>query len=82
MTNDTNKSILFSASVDKKIIAWHTKRYDALFEINLEHPVATLRLTKDNEILLAIGDYKVKKMSTLLLEENLGSARLNIPREV
>jgi WD40 repeat protein len=45
LTSDTNKSILFSASLDMKIIAWHTKLYDALFEITLEHPVSTLRLT-------------------------------------
>jgi len=37
-----------------------------------------LRLTNDNEMLVAISDEG--ELSTLVLEENLESVRLNFPR--
>lgn len=56
LTSDHNQSILFSGSKDQRVIAWHTSNWVALFELNLEHPIYTLRLTTDNEILIAIAD--------------------------
>lgn len=82
LTKDANQTILFSGSLDKRIIAWHTKLYNALFEVTLDHSIYTLRLTPDNEILVAIDHATNGQMSTLQLEENLESIRLNLPREV
>jgi len=48
----------------------------------MDHPIYTLNLTPDNEILIAIADSENGKMSTLRLEENLDSVRLNIPRKI
>jgi hypothetical protein len=63
LTNDENQSILFSGSLDWKIIAWHTSSYFKLFEVVCEHPLYTLKITHDNEILVALD--KIGKMSTL-----------------
>ena len=80
LTSDSAQSILFSGSYDKRVIAWHTSRYIKLFEIACTHPLYTLKLTHDNEFLVALD--KKGSISTLQLEENLDSVRLNLPREV
>lgn len=63
------------------MIAWDTKNWVQLFELELEHPVYTLNITPDNEFLIASADKKDGQLSTLRLEENLDSIRLNIPRK-
>ena len=93
LSNDSNQSMLFSGSLDKRVIAWHTSQYFKLFEVTCEHPLYTIRITTDNEMLIASskmsndeevlqGSVNVGQMSTLQLEENLESVRLNLPKEV
>ena len=50
--------------------------------MKFDHPLYTLRLTNDNEILVAISQSSIGKISTLKLEENLDSVRLNFPRDI
>jgi hypothetical protein len=47
--------MLFSGSLDKRLIAWHTSSYFKLFEITCEHPLYTIRITTDNEMLVALA---------------------------
>ena len=80
LTNDSEQSILFSGSYDKRVIAWHTSGYFKLFEVAFTHPLYTLKLTHDNEMLVALA--KTGSMSSIELEENLDSIRLNLPSDV
>lgn len=61
-----------------RVVAWHTNLWNNIFEVTFQHPLYTLRLTNDNEMLVAISDEG--ELSTLVLEENLESVRLNFPR--
>jgi hypothetical protein len=51
----TNQEILFSGSNDMRVVAWHTDLWNNLFEVKFNHPLYTLMLTNDNEILVAIS---------------------------
>ena len=48
----------------------------------MEHPVYTLNITPDNEFLIAMAEPKDGRMSSMRLEENPDSVRLNIPRKI
>ena len=52
LTND--KSILFSGSNDKTVIAWHTSKFEYLFMMKFDHPIFTLKLTTRNNYLVAL----------------------------
>lgn len=38
-----------------RVVAWHTDLWNNLFEVKFNHPLYTLMLTNDNEILVAIS---------------------------
>jgi hypothetical protein len=63
-----------------RVVAWHTSLWINIFEVKFDHHLCTLRLTNDNELLVAIS--KAGKVSTLVLEENRDSVRLNFPRSI
>jgi WD40 repeat protein len=78
---NADQSMLFSASQDCRLVAWHTSNFEKMFEIEFEHPLYTIRLTNDNEVLVALAHADEGMISSLILEENLESVRLNFPRQ-
>lgn len=76
----SNQEVLYSCSYDKRVVAWHTKLWNSIFEVKFAHPLYTLRLTNDNEMLVAIS--KQGQLSTLVLEENPDAIRLNFPKHI
>ena len=52
LTND--RSMLFSGSNDKTLIAWHTSNFEAMFKLEFDHPIFNLRLTANNNYLIAL----------------------------
>ena len=48
-----NEKILFSASLDQKVILWSMESYSELCILNADSPLRSLYLTSDNDYIMA-----------------------------
>ena len=92
LTND--QSILFSGSVNEvideekentkstfsKIVAWHTSNFKALFTLNFDNAIHSIRVSSDDHFLIALGadNKNASVFYSQILGDNLESTRIKI----
>ena len=80
LTND--QSYLFSGSQDLKVIAWHTSNFKAIFTLDFQHSISSLRVTSDDKFLVAKGlCSKAPFLYSQILGQNLESTRIKISQK-
>lgn len=76
-----NEKLLFSGSLDMKVIIWSLDSYTQLCTLKTTFPVRSLHLSFENDYLIAISreENASKKIAFWPLEKNEGAFRINVP---